>query len=52
MQGFILDGFPQNVVQLKALVNLKIVPDTIFVLELEDKDEVSFDRLKNRNKKP
>jgi adenylate kinase len=52
MQGFILDGFPNNLQQLQALNNLKISPDTIYVLELEDQENIVYERLhktQNRN---
>ena len=43
MQGFVLDGFPKTLNQLKALDDLKIRPNLI--LTLETTNELMFDRV-------
>jgi len=50
MQGFVLDGFPKTLNQIKALDDLKIKPNVI--LALETTNELMFERVSFRKIDP
>ncbi|EGR29649.1 hypothetical protein IMG5_151980 [Ichthyophthirius multifiliis] len=50
LQGFVLDGFPKNIVQLLSLQDLQIVPTLIVELELSD--DIVLQRFKEKKVDP